>query len=396
MKNRHPYWRAVLLFCILLVCLLHGCLEGKNEVINDSPPSQIKTDQRSILPEWQDGDYHDYYETTDILQEFQLEYPDLVNVFSIGESVQGRNIWCIRITNENYPDEKYSCLIDGCIHGCEWEAGEACLYLAEYLLINQERNTTISYILNTSEIYIIPLLNPDGRQRDSRFNDNGIDLNRNFDIDFGRIRGGSIPMGTLFGRLTIPYIETPRLNSWFKNFPPYLTNCGRRSFSEPESQALRDLTEELDDLSFYLTCHTAAHCVIGPWGAFKPPFKVTQNQMDVFAYSEAWVKKNTEYKSYRDGEGLVYKGEEVYFSGTSFDWIFKEYQIPSYAFEILSEEYEMWMGQGKHDHLIHWMNTTLPVFLYFIANIENLHNWETPDIQPVLPEGVPPEPLRSY
>jgi hypothetical protein len=56
----------------------------------------------------------------------------------------------------------------------------------------------------------------------------------------------------------------------------------------------------------------------------------------------------------------------------------------------------MWMGQGKHDHLIHWMNTTLPVFLYFIANIENLHNWETPDIQPVLPEGVPPEPLRSY
>jgi hypothetical protein len=40
------------------------------------------------------------------------------------------------------------------------------------------------------------------------------------------------------------------------------------------------------------------------------------------------------------------------------------------------------------------MNTTLPVFMYLLVNIDNLHNWETPDIQPPLPEGVPPEPLQ--
>ena len=65
-----------------------------------------------------------------------------------------------------------------------------------------------------------------------------------------------------------------------------------------------------------------------------------------------------------------------------------------YPDEILSEDYEMWMGQGKHDSLVHWMKTTLPVFMYLLVNIENLHNWETPDIQPSLPESVPPPPLQ--
>jgi len=85
--------------------------------------------------------------------------------------------------------------------------------------------------------------------------------------------------------------------------------------------------------------------------------------------------------------------KELY--GLSSDWFYKEYDIISYTFEILSEEYEMWMGQGKHDSLVHWMKTTLPVFMYLLVNIENLHNWEIPDIQPSLPAGIPPEPLGS-
>jgi len=112
--------------------------------------------------------------------------PNLIYVFSIGKSVLGKDIWCIRLTNEKSNDIKSSCLIDGYIHGCEWEAGEACLYLDEYLLINFKANETIAHIINSSEVYIIPLLNPDGRQENVRWNDNGIDLNRNFE-SFGRI-----------------------------------------------------------------------------------------------------------------------------------------------------------------------------------------------------------------
>ena len=142
-------------------------------------------DQPSILPDWKDGEYHDYYATSKTLYDLNEKYPDLVTVFSIGKSARGKDILCISITNENNSKEKYTCLIDGCIHGIEWEAGEACLYLAEYLLINYKINKTINVLLNNTEVHIIPLVNPDGRQNNEFGNDNGVDLNRNFDVFFG-------------------------------------------------------------------------------------------------------------------------------------------------------------------------------------------------------------------
>mgnify|MGYP006279490353 CR=1 FL=1 len=384
--------KVVLMTALVFSTVFSGCFEEEREQLEEILVPPININHPSVLPDWNNGEYHDYYETMNMLQEFQIDYPDLVNVFSIGESILGRDICCIRITNEKNNDEKYSCLIDGCIHGCEWEAGEACLYLAEYLLINQGRNGSISSLLNKSEIYIIPLVNPDGRQVDSRFNDNGIDLNRNFDVDFGRIRGSSMPLGVLFGQIEIPYRMFPRLHNWFSWFPPFLTNSGRRPFSEPETQALRNTMKNLENnkFSFYLNCHTAVHTFNSPWICFKPPFEITSQENKVNSAVIDWVVDNSEYENGKlHFEGLYYKA-----SGSAMDWCFKEYHIPSFSFEILSTDYEPGAGGGRHDHLVHWMKTTLPVFMYLVVNIENLHNWVTPDIQPLLPEGVPPEPLQ--
>jgi len=382
---------ALFFCCILLVVMFSGCIK-ENQKIEESEKTllpEVKLDQPSILPDWKDGEYHDYYETTDTLSDFKVKYPDLVNVFSIGKSVLGKDIWCIRITNEKNKKEKFSCLIDGCIHGIEWEAGEACLFLIKYLLINFDANETITHILNSSEVYIIPLVNPDGRQDDSRYNDNGINVDRNFNIDFGRIRGGCIPLGKLLGRIKISYIETPHLHKWFPSFPDHIENCGRRSFSEPESQALRDFMRELDNnyFSFYLNCHTAWHCIQGPWNTFKPPFEISKQEQYIFDYVTEWVVENTEYEKYNPNLYSKISGEAV-------DWCFKEFHIPSFWFEILSVDYDSYTGGGKHDHLVHWMETTLPVFMYLLVNIDNLRQWRTPDIQPSLPEGVPPEPLK--
>lgn len=99
-------------------------------------------------------------------------------------------------------------------------------------------------------------MNPDGRQANTRWNENGIDLNRNFDIDFGRLRGSVLRIGKPLGFIKIPYLEFPRIGLFY-------TNCGRRAFSEPESRAIRDFMNEIrsEDFSFYINCHTAAHCV---------------------------------------------------------------------------------------------------------------------------------------
>jgi len=385
-NKKSAYLIAIFLSFILVSVSLTGCIQEEQDSKETEEISPgIQLDQTSILPEWEDGEYHDYYETMDVLNDFQVKYPNLVNLFSIGESVLGRDIWCIRITNENITNDKYSCLIDGCIHGNEWEAGEACLYLTEYLLINNEYNDTITNILNITEVYLIPIVNPDGRIADDRETDNGVDPNRNFDVFFGKLfRGHSFRLGKIFNKIKIPKIKIP------PNDPvKWYYNCGRYPFSEPETKALSSFIQELsdEDLSFYVNCHTPAHYVITPWLSYKSPFQLKVQEEDVYGHVIEWVDKNTEY------DGIIGQELNAKTGGNAMDWCFKEFRIPSFTYEILTMDYYNFEGEWKHDHLVHWMKTTLPFFMYLLVNIENLHDWETPDIQPILPKGVPPEPL---
>ena len=377
-------FKIIPVFLLISTSIMTGCIDDKKtEVIKENSFSEKWIDEPSILPEsilpdWKEGLYHDYNATKEKLIELNNRYPNLTSIFSIGKSVQGRDIMCIRISNNG----RYSCLIDGCIHGNEWEATESCLYLADYLLMNFGRNKTVTNILNTSEIYIVPLFNPDGRENDDRFNANGIDLNRNFDVYFGRILGRSFPLGKLFGIIKIPGIKIPGTKIIF-------TNAGRYPFSEPETRAMRGLMEYLSfrNFSFYINCHTAVHCILGPSDkVYFPEYTITSREKNVIDDVKNWVANNTEYEAY-------YTKKKGFGGGTAVNWCFKAFHIPSFTFEILSKDYEPMLGHGKHDHLVHWMKTTLPVFLYLLVNIKNLYSWSTPDIQPVLPEGVPPIPL---
>ena len=102
--------KKLFLLCILFSMMLTGCI---NKDSSDETESINQINHVSVLPDWQDGGYHDYEVTTQLLKEFNTQYPYLVTLFSIGKSTLGRDIWCIKITNENNTDRKLSCLIDG-------------------------------------------------------------------------------------------------------------------------------------------------------------------------------------------------------------------------------------------------------------------------------------------
>lgn len=364
-----------------------GCLSKDQNIDGEKEikKSTMFSDFSLNLPSWVNETYHDYERTEVFLSTLEERFPDYVEMFSIGKSVLKRDIWCVKITNEENFGEKYDCVFDGCIHGNEWEAGESCLYLAEYILINK-KNVSMKSILNESNIFIIPLLNPDGRESDERWNENGIDLNRNFDVHFGRLRSGNFPLGKLFGRIKIPVVHHPfRENILLSK---YSTNCGRKPFSEPETRSLKLFMKSLDNLAFYVNCHTALHGLIPVVNVgYKPEFFVSQQQKEVYNYAEDWVSANSEYSSCHV--------DDVSFSGAGFahHWTFKELHIPSFCFELLSMDYEPKFGHGRHDHLNHWMQTTLPIFMFMLVNREQLYHWKLPTNQPFLPLGIPPDPI---
>lgn len=108
-------------------------------------------------------------------------YPSIVRLVSIGQSVQGRDIWMLKITDnpdveEDEPEFKYT----STMHGNESVGTEMILRLAELLTSNYGSNPDLTELVDEMEIWLCPIHNPDGYVANSRFNANGEDLNRNF------------------------------------------------------------------------------------------------------------------------------------------------------------------------------------------------------------------------
>ncbi len=127
------------------------------------------------------GEYHSYTEITDDMAAWAATYPSITELVSIGQSVQGREIWALKITDnptveELEPEVQWI----GCHHGNETISVEVCYYMADYLLRSYGMNPQVTWLVDNREFWIIPMLNPDGHTAGSRYNAQGTDLNRNY------------------------------------------------------------------------------------------------------------------------------------------------------------------------------------------------------------------------
>ena len=126
-------------------------------------------------------EFHNYAELTSELQDIESTYPSLSKLYNFGSSVQGRTIWGLKITdNPEIEENEAEVRICGCHHGNEIMSVELPLMLAWYLLDNYESNPDIQDLVDNRETWIIPLVNPDGREMTTRYNANGVDLNRDY------------------------------------------------------------------------------------------------------------------------------------------------------------------------------------------------------------------------
>lgn len=140
----------------------------------------------------------DRYPTYDtyiaMMQDWAQRFPALCRLDTIGTSVKGRLILCMVIhgegANQNtHPEFFYS----STMHGDEVTGYVMMLRLIDTLLNGYGTNQQYTDLINTVDIYINPLSNPDGTYRNSnntvsgamRYNANYVDLNRNYPDPFG-------------------------------------------------------------------------------------------------------------------------------------------------------------------------------------------------------------------
>lgn len=109
--------------------------------------------------------YHDTDGLAAIFRGLQKAYPDLTRFYSLGMSHGGRQIWCLEVTHRRVgdPRRKPGLFVSGNIHGDEVQTGEAVAYTGWYLCESFWQNERIRDLLNAYVFYLVPSLNPDGR-----------------------------------------------------------------------------------------------------------------------------------------------------------------------------------------------------------------------------------------
>ena len=265
------------------------------------------------------GDFHSYSELEQDLLAFEEAHPLLARVSVIGQSLEGRNIYAIKISdNASAEEDEPDVLFIGCHHAREWISVEVPFFLAEYLVEHYDSDPEIRSLVDQSQIWIIPLLNPDGleysihfyrywrkNRRDNGDGSFGVDPNRNYDYMWGLDDEGSSPE------------------------PSSAVYRGQAPFSEPETQAIRDFFpgKKIQALMSY---HNYSQIILYPWGyTFVPSAK------DGLLFEMA-----AEMSSLMESErGTVYAfgpaGSSLYVTnGDTTDWALGVHNIPAFTIEL--------------------------------------------------------------
>ena len=194
----------------------------------------------------------------DELADIAARFPMLTKVVKIGETVQGKPILAVKVTRnakQVADGSRPATLYMSTQHAREWITVEMTRRLLHYVLDNYTKDPTITTLVNRTELWFVPVANPDGydytftegnRLWRKNLRDNngggisvgdGVDLNRNFSYKWGWDNEGSSPD---------PSSDTYR---------------GPAALSEPEDKALDELLRRVG-FEFLINYHSAAELLL--------------------------------------------------------------------------------------------------------------------------------------
>jgi|WetSurMetagenome_2_1015567.scaffolds.fasta_scaffold00443_20 carboxypeptidase T len=269
------------------------------------------------------GLYHTYDELTVILQNLAMNHSDIMSLSSIGKTYEGRDLWMVKLSdNVNQEEVEPGVLFMGAHHGNEKPSYEVCLFFIQYMVEQYENNSLpeIRSTINSTQIYVIPMVNPDGVEAGTRKNlepnrgsfgykteitSVGVDLNRNYGYRWLR-----------FFLLAPLYIGS---TSVFDNNDAYR---GQRPFSENETQAIRQFMDT-HKITISISYHTYGELILFPWGYTILPAK----DKPVFVSIGENISNINDY--HYDQSVNLYPT-----IGDASDWMYGTYGVLAYTIEL--------------------------------------------------------------
>lgn len=256
------------------------------------------------------GGYFTYTEMQNILDTMALLFPSLItNKQALSpQSIEGRNIWFVKISDNPGVDESEpELLYDALHHAREGASLSQLIFYMWYLLENYSTNPDIQFLVDNTEMFFMPCVNPDGYVYNQTTNPNGggmwrknrrnngttfgVDLNRNYGYNWGYDNVGSSPTSSS---------DTYR---------------GTAGFSEPETQAIRNFCNARQ-FKTALNAHTYGNLLIYPWG-YLPSFYTPDSATYV---NWATYMSETSRFLYGTGDQTV----NYVTNGDSDDWMYGE------------------------------------------------------------------------
>ncbi len=282
------------------------------------------------------GGYYTFAEIVANLDSMFAQYPNIITQkYSIGTSQQSRTIWAVKISdNPNINENEIKVGYDALVHAREPQSMASMMYYMWYLLQNYGTDPEVTYLVDNRELYFVPCFNPDGYEynrttnpsgggmwrKNRRINGDGsygVDLNRNFGFAWGYDNIGS------------------------SNIPGDETYRGPSAFSEPESQAVRNLAL-LKNYRTHFNLHSYQNAFLYPWGY------IDQQTPDSLTYRE-FASDMASYNGFTygtSGEILGYQS-----NGSVRDWMYGEQTAKQktfgYTVEIGSSSDNFWPPQSR-------------------------------------------------
>ncbi len=292
------------------------------------------------------GGYFTYDQILQKLDSMARRWPNLISVKQPTGPLrthEGRPLYWVKISdNPNVAESEPQMLYTGVHHAREPMGVSQLLYYMYFLLENYATNPDVRALVNSTELYFVPVVNPDGyvynattnpqgggmwrkNRRDNLDGTFGVDLNRNYGANWGFDDIGSSP-------------ETDRE-----------TYRGTSAFSEPETQALRDFSLQ-HRFRLALNYHSFGNLFIYPYG-YQPDIYTPDSAQ--FTDYARWLTRDNRY-TYGTGNQTV----GYVTNGDSDDWQYSTVQGSkpktfSFTPEVGKASEGFWPPSSRIEELCH-------------------------------------------